>query len=268
MLRIQRNVGHLIDHLHPAQLVPGSVLQAGGQTDPVEAHVAGAARQQAHDDAGQSRFARARFADHRPRVAPAHFEAYVFDDSRLSRIIGADAVDGQNRDLGSAVRLDELVAGDALGHQAARVLLFRGLQDLSRISELDHLAALEHHDPIGDLRDDGEVVGDVERRRSVLADELAKGGEAFDLRRYVQGGRRLVEDQNVRLGDHRHRRHHALQLSAGDLMRITPADGVGTRKIKLLEQCHRGGARLRHTHDSVADRRLADLLHQRMRGIE
>ena len=177
-------------------------------------------------------------------------------------------VDGQNRDRRPPVRLDELVAGDALGHQAAGIFLFRLLQDLPRIAELDHLAAPEHHDPVGDLGDDREVVGDVERRRAVLADELAEGGEAFDLRRHVERGRRLVEDQDVGLGDHRHRRHHALQLAAGHLVGIARADRLGIGQIELSEQPDRRGARLGRDQHAMADRRLADLLHQRMRGIE
>ena len=256
VLRVQRDVGHLIDHLHAAQLVLGAILQARRQTRAVEAHVAGAARQQPHDDARQGRFARARFAHHRQRVALAHFQADVVDDSGLAWIIGADVVDGQDRRLvARAARLDELVAGDALAHQAARIFLLRLLQDLPGIAEFDHLAALEHHDAIGDLRDDREVVGDVERRRAVPANELAKRGEALDLRRHVERGGRLVEDQDVGLGDHRHRRHHPLQLAAGDLMGIARADRLGARQIELPEKVDRLGARRLRRQHAVADRR-------------
>ncbi len=159
-------------------------------------------------------------ADHSHRIAFAHFEANVVDDFRLAWIVGADVVDGEDRDLGSDVGVDEIVTGDAFAHQAARIFLPRLLQDLPRIAEFDHLAPSQHHDSVGDLGDDGEVVGDIERRGAMLPDELAEGGEAFDLSRHVERGGRLVEDENVGLGDHRHRRHHALELSAGNLMRI------------------------------------------------
>ena len=207
-------------------------------------------------------------ADHRHRIALAHIEADVVDDLRLAGIVGADVVDRQDRDFGGDVGVDEIVAGDAFAHQAARIFLFRLLQDLPRIAEFDHLAAPQHHDPIGDLGDDGEVVGDVERSRAMLADQLAEGGEAFDLRRHVKRRGRLVKDQNIGLGDHRHRRHHALKLSAGNLMRITRADRLGTRQIELFEQADRLGARLCRRQHAVPHRRLADLLHQRMRGVE
>ena len=80
-------------------------------------------------------------ADHRHRIALAHFEADVVDDLRLAGIVGADVVDGEDRDLGGDVGVDEIVAGDAFGHQAARIVLLRLLQDLPRIAEFDHLAA-------------------------------------------------------------------------------------------------------------------------------
>ena len=170
--------------------------------------------------------------------------------------------------MGGDVGVDEIVAGDAFAHQAARIFLLRLLQDLSRIAEFDHLAAFQHHDPIGDLGDDGEVVGDVERRRAMLADELAEGGEAFDLGRHVERRGRLVEDQNIGLGDHRHRRHHALKLSAGHLMRVARADRLRARQIELFEQADRFRARLCRRQYAMPHRSLADLLHQRMRGIE
>ena len=77
---------------------------------------------------------------------------------------------------------------------------FGSLKDLPGVAELDHLAALQHHDPVGDLGDDREVMGDVERRRAVLADELAKRRQALDLRRHVERRGRLVEDEDVGLG--------------------------------------------------------------------
>jgi hypothetical protein len=64
-------------------------------------------------------------------------------------------------------------------------------------AELDHLAAAQHHDAVGDLRDDGEIVGDVERRGAVFADQLAERGQHLDLRRHVERGRRLVEHDDV-----------------------------------------------------------------------
>ena len=136
------------------------------------------------------------------------------------------------------------------------------------LAEFDHFAASQHHDAVGDLGDDGEVVGDVERRCAMLADELTESGEAFDLSRHVKRGGRLIEDENVGLGDHRHRRHHALELSAGNLMRIARPDRLRARQIELLEQADRFRARLARRQYAMPHRSLADLLHQRMSGVE
>ena len=208
------------------------------------------------------------FADDSHRVAFANVQRDVVDDQRLAWIIGADMLDGQNGNRVCLVRVSERMAGHAFAHQAAGIFLFRLLQDLPRLAELDHLAALEHHDPIGDLGDDGEVVGDVERGRAMLADEFAEGGQTLDLCGHVECGRRFVEDQDVGLRHHRHRRHDALQLSAGHLVGIARADGVRIGKIELPEQLDRPGARLGAGQHAMADRRLADLLHQRVGGVE
>ena len=78
-----------------------------------------------------------------------------------------------------------------------------------------------------------------------LADELAESGETFDLGRHVERGGRFVKDEDVGLGDHRHRRHHPLQLAAGNLMGIARADRLRARQIELLEETDRFRPRLR-----------------------
>ena len=50
----------------------------------------------------------------------------------------------------------------------------------------------QHHDPLGDLRYDGQVVRDVESCRAEFADEIAQQREHFDLRGDVERRRRLI----------------------------------------------------------------------------
>ena len=71
-----------------------------------------------------------RLPDHGHRVALAHFEADVVDNFGLARIIGANVVDGEDRDFGGDVGVYEIVASDAFSHQSARIVLFRLKQDL------------------------------------------------------------------------------------------------------------------------------------------
>ena len=100
----------------------------------------------------------------------------------------------------------------------------------------DRLAVAEHHDVVGDLRHDGEVVGDVERRRAGLVDGALDRGEHVDLRGHVERRRRLVEDDQVGLRAERHRRHRALQLAARNLVRVAAAESVGRGQAEHAEQ--------------------------------
>ena len=101
------------------------------------------------------------------------------------------------------------------------------MQDVAGRPHLHHLAVPQHHDAVGDLRDHGEVVRDVDRRGPELPDEVLDRGQHLDLRRDVEGGRRLVEDDEVRIARDRHRGHGALDLAAGDLVGIAQADVLG-----------------------------------------
>ena len=76
-----------------------------------------------------------------------------------------------------------------------RVYSSRGSCRIWSRAELDHLAVPQHHDAVGDLGHHGEIVRDVERRRAVLADQLAERGQHVDLRGHVERGGRLVEDE-------------------------------------------------------------------------
>ncbi len=71
------------------------------------------------------------FANDGDSVAPAHVQTDVVDDFRLPGIVGADMLDGENRDLVRHVRFDEGMPGHPFAHQAAGIFLFRLLQDLS-----------------------------------------------------------------------------------------------------------------------------------------
>jgi hypothetical protein len=128
-----------------------------------------------------------------------------------------------------------MVGGDEL----LRVGLARLADDLARVAPFDHLAVAQHHDLVGDLRDDGEIVRDVERCNAGRGDRLLDRGEHVDLGRHVERGRRLVEDDEVGLRAQRHCRHHTLELPPGDLMRVAFSDILGVGKRQLAEQFDR-----------------------------
>ena len=55
----------------------------------------------------------------------------------------------------------------------------------------------QDHDAIGDLGDESEIVRHIDRRHPVTAHEIAHDRQNLDLRRDVERGRRLVEDDEV-----------------------------------------------------------------------
>ena len=100
----------------------------------------------------------------------------------------------------------------------------RGLaEDRVPRAQLDDLAGVHHGDPVGDVGDHGQVVGDVERRDPVAAAQLAHGLQHHALGGDVQAGGRLVEHQHLGLRQERHRQRDALHLAAGELVRRSGA---------------------------------------------
>ena len=152
--------------------------------------------------------------------------------------------------------------------QRVGVFLARLLDDLPRAAPFDQTAVTQHHDLVGNLRHDGEVVGDVERGDAGVVDGVLDRRQHVDLRGHVKRCGRLVEDDQIGLGAQRHRRHDALQLAAGDLVREALADVFGVRQAELLEQRHGAFLGLGAGGDAVLQRGLDHLVHQPVRRIE
>ena len=77
LARVQRRVGHLIDHLHTAKLFAVALLQRRRHGLALVHHAAGFGRQQAGDGAGQRAFAATRFAHNGHRAAAVYVDADV-----------------------------------------------------------------------------------------------------------------------------------------------------------------------------------------------
>jgi hypothetical protein len=126
----------------------------------------------------------------------------------------------------------------------------------------------QDHQAVGDLGDHGKVMGDIQRRSAIAPHRVAQKGQDLDLGGHVQRGRRLVQHQDIGLGGHGHRHHRALQLAAGNLMRIAQAEGLGVRQLQGAEQLQHPGAGFGRGHHPVLHRRLDDLPVQPHRGVE
>src|SRR5471032_1881963 len=120
----------------------------------------------------------------------------------------------------------------ALSDQTPGVFFARRVQHRVRRALLHHPAATQYHDPVGDLRNDRQIVRDVERGSAELTHDPAQHDQHFDLRGHIKRRGRLIKHQDFRLARHRHSHHRPLQLAAGDLMRITPPKRIRVWKVE------------------------------------
>ena len=129
-----------------------------------------------------------------------------------------------------------------------------------RLGLLHELAGVHHADAVADLGDHAEVVGDVEDRRVELPLELGDEVEDDGLGGDVQGRRRLVHDEQRRVGHERHGDDAALQHAAGELVRVALHHrfGVGHGDLgEHLDDARHGGARVHARGAGAPPRRAA-----------
>ncbi len=108
---------------------------------------------------------------------------------------------------------------EACAQQFLGVGVRRGREYLARRALLDDLAAAHHHDPVGDLCRDAEVVGDHQDAAADVVDQPAQHPEHLGLHGDVQRGGGLVGDHQAWVARDGHRDHHPLPQAAGELMR-------------------------------------------------
>ena len=188
-------------------------------------------------------------ADDAERLAGAQLERQAVD--RLHVIDGAAqqaALDGKP-DL-QVVGLDDdgrgqiLLGGLALGlggEKLARVGMLGRREDVGGAAFLDHLALVHDVDAVGHLAHDAEVVRDPQHGHVHLFLQAPQQLEDLRLDGDVEGGGRLVGDQQVGLVGERHGDHDALALAAGQLMRKGGEALLGIADADLLQQVEDAG---------------------------
>ena len=138
-----------------------------------------------------------------------------------------------------------------------RVRVLRRAQHRTDRAGLDDLPGVHHRDAVGDLGDDAHVVGDEQQHG--VAGPLAQHREHLGLHGHVQRGRRLVGDEQVGTAGQRHRDHHALAHSAGQLVRHLPRPRRRVRDADRLHQLHRALRTCGPAHPAVDRQHLGDL---------
>jgi hypothetical protein len=99
--------------------------------------------------------------------------------------------------------------------------------------QLGEPPAVHDGDAIRERGDHGQVVAHVHGRDPVRGAEVSHRREHVRLRRDVEPGRGLVEDDDAGAIGERHRERHALLLAAGQLVWISAQEGLVTREQHL-----------------------------------
>ena len=184
-----------MDHLQTTKLFARPSRERGCQRLAVEDELAFLRRQQSGDDARQRALAAARLAHDRDRALPADCEIDALQDARGSPVARGHAVYAQQRLLRRGL-CGGLAVG-AYGEKLLRVVLRRVIDDAVGRSFFHKVAVAQHHDAVGHLGDDCEIVADIDGGRIELPDHVLDRGEHLDLGGDVERRRRLVEDDEV-----------------------------------------------------------------------
>jgi hypothetical protein len=125
---------------------------------------------------------------------------------------------------------------------------------------LDGLAGEHHHHPLGDLGHHPHVVGDEQHRHPDLLLQQLDEIEDLGLDGDVQGGGRLIRDEQRRAAGERHGDHGALAHAAGELMGVLLQLPLGLRDAHQLQHLQRQLAGLAPGLVLVEEDRLLDLV--------
>jgi len=136
------------------------------------------------------------------------------------------------------------------------------------VGHLHHFTQVHDHDVVHHLRDDAQVVRDEYDGHPQFILQLAHERQNLGLRRYVQGGRRLVRDQQTGAAGQRHGDHGALAHAAAQLMRIAIDRSFRLRHPNLVQNVDRLCPRLLLVDFLVQQNRFNDLVANRMDGAE
>ena len=128
--------------------------------------------------------------------------------------------------------------------------------ELLLVRDLGDLAEVHHHHPVGDVPDDVQVVRDEDVGEPEVALQVLEQVEDLRLHRHVEGGDRLVADDQLRVDGERARDADPLALPAGELVR----EAVVVLRVEAddLEQLLDAALDLRVGADLVHLERLGD----------
>ena len=145
----------------------------------------------------------------------------------------------------------------------------RGAEELGGRRRLDDVPGIHDADPVGDLREQAEIVRDVEHGGAEPRAEIDEERDDLLLRGDVEARRRLVEDDEVGIAGRRHGDADALLLAAGKLVRIARQEFLRLRQADEVEELRGPLQRLALAACAlVQEQRLGDLTSDADAGVE
>ena len=112
-------------------------------------------------------------------------------------------------------------SGIGTADSSATVYGWSGVEvEVARAGDLDDPPEVHHGDPVADVADDAQVVGDEQVGQPELALQPLEQVDDLGLDRHVERADRLVGDDQVGLQRERTRDADALALAARELVRV------------------------------------------------
>ena len=154
------------------------------------------------------------------------------------------------------------------GHEALRVGVLGVLEDLQGGAGFDDAAAVHDDELLGALGGQAEVVRNEQHGGAHLAGELAEVVEDAALDGDVQGGGRLVGDQQLGVRGHADGDEGALAHATGEFVRVLIGAACRVGQAGFLEEGGDALAGLGAGHDVVREKGLLDLRAHAEHGVE
>src|SRR5712691_721564 len=134
------------------------------------------------------------------------------------------------------------------------------IKNIAHRARLDRTAGIHHHDAVAHLGDDTEIVRDKDNRQPGLFLNFPQQTQVLCLDGYIQRGRRLVGNDDVRLTGKRNGTHDTLLHTPAHLMRIVVNAPLRSRDPDLLQGLDRSLHQLPGTALAVDTERLDQLV--------
>ena len=224
----------------------------------------------------EGRLARAAFADDADGFAGADAQGYIVDcldvvdrpskDAGLDRVPDPEAFCGKH--FGGVIRHFRRRAFGLRSQQAPGVFVLWPAEDPGDRSFLHNLAEAHHGNPVGEIFDNAQIVGNEQDAQTHVLLEVLQELEDRRLDRDIDGRGRFVGDQQIGLVGQRHRDHHPLALAARELVREGAEPPLRFLDADLFQQFQHllaGGV----FHHSLMDAQdFANLLFDRVQRVE